>query len=225
MRNLTWLMLLLTACGSQGGGGSDNSPEVTAQGEPSPEQQQQVDTQYAQLVQDAASLPACDATTEGKLVYVKVSSEFEVCGGGAWAVIDLKGVVGEKGEKGDKGEKGEAGKDGEPGQAVYVDGEYWDDEITGLHWRLAGVGPNCPEGWRLPTLNEVGAASINGLFVVLGSGKIDAYKRAWSSTDYGGATGRVRWNFETGNRFNQGDGSAMPESNTTPTAAYCVKDS
>lgn len=224
MRNLlTWLIPLLAACGSiDGGSGGSGETNIVAQGEETPKDEAKPENQYAMLVQDAAALPACDANMEGRLAYVKADATFQVCASSAWSVIDIKATAGAAGVNGEKGEKGDRGEKGEPGEVKYVDGEYWDDLITGLHWRLAGVGPNCPSGWRVPTFGEIGTASINGIFVVLGSGKIAAYELAWSSTEVDGV-GRLRWNFATGNRYNKPDGAAQPESVGTPTGAYCVK--
>lgn len=214
------LLTLLSACGSQGGGsGSDNSPEITAQGAPSPEQQQQVDTQYAQLVQDAASLPACDATTEGKLVYVKASSEFEVCGGGAWAVIDLKGIAGtagiagEKGDKGDKGDKGEAGKDAET-----LSANEWIDPVTALYWFKAGDGDwataqlACDGDYRLPTEAELIAGALHGIRAATGG-----HTDAWTSAPDTGNT----WNYTvTGIGSNPSQGT---KAKTDAIGVYCVR--
>lgn len=90
MRHVACLVLavvpfLMTACGSDkdkdsgsGGGASQRINGMT----------------FA----DDASLPACNATTDGYLVYVTSTAKFKTCNGTEWADIDVKG---EKGDKGD----------------------------------------------------------------------------------------------------------------------------
>lgn len=52
---------------------------------------------------DEASLPACDSSREGFLVYVTGTKSFRSCASGAWSTIDVKG------DKGDVGAPGAAG--------------------------------------------------------------------------------------------------------------------
>jgi hypothetical protein len=58
---------------------------------------------------DEQSLPACDATTNNMLAYVKDTKTFETCADGAWTKVDVKGEA---------GAKGDPGADGAPGDEV-----------------------------------------------------------------------------------------------------------
>lgn len=227
--------LLATACGTEKGGGaattepdhvvaSDGSPTVPAQ--TATTEKVASGSSTAMLVADTAALPVCDATNDGALAYVRADSAFRVCSSATWTAIDLRGADGKDGKDGITGKDGARGDKGDPGDAVepiYVDGEYWNDPFTNITWRLGGVGGVCPIGYHLPTLAEIGVASSNGIFVAIGTDKVSAYKLAWTSTTLDGY-GALRFNFETGDRFNQSNGAPAPVSNFTPAAAYCIKE-
>lgn len=185
MRVLTWL-IFLTACGQPDGGGSGDGPNLVAQGqqEEQPSAEQGGGKQYAELVNTEADLPACDATTEGRIAHVKADASFRACSSGVWAVIDLKGAAGVAGEKGDKGEKGERGEEGST--------TAWLDPSTNLRWMKASNGNfatallACSGDFRLPTSVELLAAALHGLATGL-PGAADAWAgpdNANSFSDY-----------------------------------------
>jgi hypothetical protein len=207
---------ILVACGS-----ADDAPGTAAktgiaaaptEGAPTAEVPDQTADQPATTRQSALMvdvLPPCTATEEGWLAYVKAEAAFYACALGAWESIDLRGP---------SGAQGEAGVQGPAGAVVTDDGLNWDDALTGLAWRVGGVGRGCSPAYRLPTLAEIRAASDHGMYLVLGVGKPDAYRLAWLSGD-----DPLRWNFATGTRFELGNGSAVPASDPTPAASYCIK--
>lgn len=69
-------------------------------------------TSGAMAVVDAAALPVCDATSEGRLVYLKAETKFQTCSSGAWADISIKGA------------DGAPGKDAASGGAFGIEQEY-----------------------------------------------------------------------------------------------------
>jgi hypothetical protein len=110
------VVALSSGCGSAPSAGGDDAPAPAPEtGAPAPATDEQVPTDstptkpaaaddnvehHSMLVADVAALPACDASAEGWLVYVKKDAQFKVCATSAWADVDIKG------------EKGDAGKDG-----------------------------------------------------------------------------------------------------------------
>lgn len=67
------LILVLISCGKDDGGSDDTAGL----------------NHNAFLVQDAASLPACDAESEGWIIYVKADTKLVTCAAGAWADAPL----------------------------------------------------------------------------------------------------------------------------------------
>lgn len=190
MRIYTGLMLLLTACGQNQGGGSENETSLVAQGEQEQPADEQQPKQYAELVDNAAALAACDATTEGRIAYVKADATLQACAAGAWSVIDLKGaagaagVVGEKGDKGDKGDVGEAGGDGERGPEGSATA--WLDPSTGKRWMKGSNGnyvtakAACTGDFFLATGDELHQAALHGLMAGLSGAST-----GWAGPDTG----------------------------------------
>lgn len=70
-----------------------------------------VDRSGGMTVADDESLPACDASRDGALVYVTSTKSFRSCGSGNWTTIDLTGAKGDKGDTGAAGAAGKAGAD------------------------------------------------------------------------------------------------------------------
>lgn len=163
MKTFLLLATLLTACGS-GDGGKSDGPAVTAQGEQEKPEPAEQTKQYAELVENAAALPACDATIEGRIAYVKAEATLQACAAGAWSVIDLKGVAGVAGEKGAKGDKGESGDRGPEGSATA-----WLDPSTGRRWmkgsdgNYATANAACTGDFRLATGDELYQAALHGI--------------------------------------------------------------
>ena len=120
---------------------------------------------HALLVSDFSSLPACDATGEGRLVYVKADAGFVVCVTGAWEAIDLRG------EKGDQGEAGKTGAQGETGEIPSQN--TWRDPITDRLWLVGGTSTNANSctgnGWRGPLFAELTAAAAHGMYAAFSS--------------------------------------------------------
>jgi hypothetical protein len=108
MRHFLFLLALTAGCGTASdksdSGKSETETQVNAAAPAS----------YTMLLDSAVNLPACEATNEGQLVYLKTEAQFQACSAGAWAVVDIKG---EKGDAGEAGAAGAAGEQGEAGEA------------------------------------------------------------------------------------------------------------
>lgn len=144
-------IITLLGCGTEpgGSGAAQLAPEEQRE-----EQQQAVRTD-ALYVADASKLPACDVSSESRLVYVKSDENFMACTEGAWVDVDIKGAKGEKGEQGTQGEKGDIGEEGEPGVALDTT---WRDPATDRLWAIGSLvarfAPACGTGFVLPTADE-----------------------------------------------------------------------
>ncbi len=97
------LIIGSASCGKDQSTKSKDSPAVT------------VDRANGMTFADDSTLPACDGSREGALVYVTNTKNFRSCGSGQWTTIDLTGV------KGDKGDVGAAGPAGAVGPAAASD--------------------------------------------------------------------------------------------------------
>lgn len=83
MKSIIFLISVLSACGTEKkDGGSDDGAPQDQQPPPAAAEQH-----HSLLVQDATALPACDATAEGWLVYLKAEAKFQACSSGAWADV------------------------------------------------------------------------------------------------------------------------------------------
>jgi hypothetical protein len=115
-------------------------------------------TAYHSLtVADQFDLPKCNDIAEGWIVYVKNDAEFQVCAGGGWLTVDIKGKQGDHGTDGVKGEKGEQGVAGKDGVGIPKGTEtYFDPEDGQRGWRIASPSATytqaatlCPNGYAL----------------------------------------------------------------------------
>lgn len=87
MRFVILAMLLIAAgCGKDEGGGNGDATDDTPDKGGNPAG---TPTHNAMLVPDAASLPACDAASEGWIIYVKAETKLVACEAGAWADAPL----------------------------------------------------------------------------------------------------------------------------------------
>jgi hypothetical protein len=180
--------LALTACGTDTSSGGGATPQTAAPAAAAPAAPAAKDEHHSLAVADVAALPACDASAEGWLVYVKAAASFQACIGGAWQAIEIKGEKGNDGADGKNGtdgkdgaagEKGEQGAKGESGSTVIPKlGDVFTDPDTGDKWTLlsgmAAVNEaTCPDGWFKPD-NHHGSAKfrifINPLFATLATG-------------------------------------------------------
>lgn len=102
------LLVFVTGCGTA----SEHAGDVAAQQQAASDTstststdttQNTSDEHHSMLVADAGALPACDASAEGWLIYLKAEAKFQTCSEGKWADVDIKG---------EKGEAGQAGADG-----------------------------------------------------------------------------------------------------------------
>jgi hypothetical protein len=106
------LTLMMTASALSGCSGTDDDLE---------EEPRTLEDWNVFLVQSSSDLPACDSSIDGRLYYVSYESEFQVCSGGAWELIDLtgsdgaQGPVGQSGADGAQGPVGQTGADGAQG--------------------------------------------------------------------------------------------------------------
>jgi hypothetical protein len=98
--------LIALSCGSDKG--SDVSAD-TQNGKSSEQQDNDEQTQNSLMtlvVATTAAEPACVATNENQLIYVRDVGKFKVCASGVWSEVDIKGPKGDIGEKGDAGTAG-----------------------------------------------------------------------------------------------------------------------
>lgn len=124
------------------------------------------------LVADQGSLPPCTNDQEDWLIYVKASSQFEVCSGGAWSVVNIQGPKGDPGSAGTKGDAGPAGASGR--DAPSISSTEWLDPITNALW-LEGAATNgskpdttiCTNGWKIPDPATITSAINAGLALAL----------------------------------------------------------
>lgn len=121
----------------------------------------QAETVYHPLtVADAYNLPPCNEVAEGWIVYLKTEAQFEVCAGGGWLTVDIKGKDGVNGKDGVAGvsvagAKGDKGDTGTPGIGVPQLGDTWFDPDTGKGWRIMSASATyanaaCPNNYALP---------------------------------------------------------------------------
>lgn len=119
-------------------------------------------------VTDVSDLPACDATTLGRLYYVEATDEFQVCKDAGWTVISLKGDQGEPGPTGSPGPQGEPGPVGSPGPQ----GEAGASGATGSPGPQGEPGPAGSPGPQGPTgaTGATGADGEDGAGLTIASG-------------------------------------------------------
>lgn len=95
------LLILTTACGAY----EEQSQNASA-GE----------NKTAYLVANVDSMPDCDKTIEGQLIYVEESNQFFACKKQKWDEVNIKGEDGADGKDGTNGVDGEDGVDGRDGE-------------------------------------------------------------------------------------------------------------
>lgn len=132
----------------------------------------------ALYVQDATKLPACDASSEGRLVFVRDAKVFNACVAGTWTDVtaeikaaSVDGAKGEKGDTGTKGEDGAAGKDGKDGKAGVAIDNTWRSPANGVLWLIGSsvsrFAPTCPTGFAMPDATVAADAAAAGLVTVI----------------------------------------------------------
>jgi hypothetical protein len=210
MRHL-FILLTLVGCGAESASneGANLTNAVAENRDVGDEDQRD---EHALLISDTSKLPACDATAEGRLVYVKADSTFMTCTNAAWETVVIQG---------EKGEAGVAGEKGDDGVALP---NTWLDPIGGKTWLVGGTVASattaatvCVGDWRMPITAEVEAVRNHGIYATIGSWLVGASQHcAWVSDD--GQGGSKRWPIKPG--VSGTDCANM----AAPLGVYCVKD-
>jgi len=207
-------LMILTACGTESGGGSANLVD--------PDTQKQGDAPAgtdlsAQLVATQAAAPVCDEAAEGRLIYVQDEKAFKSCAAGEYAVIVLDIPKGEKGDKGDIGEVGAKGADGADGvNGTDGLGTLWVDPITEYRWIAATAGNfatalvACGGDYELPTEGQLLDAALHGI-----ANSLDQHTSAWAGPDSGNS-----WNYSVTVGANPTAGTTTK---TDTIGVYCVR--
>jgi hypothetical protein len=124
MRHFLFVLALTAGCGTASDKSDSGKSETETQAPAA------TPASYTMLLDSAANLPACAATNEGQLVYLKTEAQFQACSAGAWAVVEIKG---EKGDAGEAGVAGAAGEQGEAGAGMTLAAQYSCDGSSDLN--------------------------------------------------------------------------------------------
>lgn len=175
--------LILAACGAEDA--VKQAPQETSLTEQADEPAAPASPNASILA--VRELPACDALSNGQMVYVVPTGEFKICDAttGDWLIVSIKGEQGDDGLDGKNGKDGVNGVNGVDGaqgpQGVQgVQGEdgqtasnnMWYDPVADKWW-LKGNGAVtnwvdattsiCTGAWQVPSIAEYHDAMIRGL--------------------------------------------------------------
>lgn len=95
------------------------------------------DPKYAVTLTDESKLPACNESSNGRLIYLLSTKQFKTCDGNVWVSIDISGTAGTNGKDGENGTNGKDGVNGSAIMSVYANGVK-----IGKTFQFWGTNPN-----------------------------------------------------------------------------------